>query len=637
MTKWQAVSSPSHQKRRESWPQRARTCFRYAYLLAVLLLLVYPFTRSAFRDNDQGAFLRGGWELAHDKASFWHGLAYNYDKQWGTYLLLDVVYRCLPRLDPVFAGNLAQVVLISCAWLSLGVRTGRNRSAPFVLLLPVVASPALILYAPYLGTAWLSLAFLLIAFFLVGSRASKWSLAGALVSLAAAAACRADVLLATPALLLTQSSRSSLAGLIKRRTTWFFAAAAVLPIAFGKWIDANPAPNTNPLGFELKPYLALLLFGLTPACLLLMAWVEAVHLRMAFKKPRFLTYYGLTALALVAPIAFYSLQLYTIRYFFLTVACLLFSASSRRAAALYRAQRTLWRPGSIYGVTGLVLLTLAPWLVGIKMATLWRVQLTISQPTRLPTGDGHYPLGAYLAFEKQVLFDDHFQIDHNQKIWLTARSVAYKACSDGTVPLLWSPMVNYLAFAAALEGEEPRTLRTVDDHCDAVYADLRSLSRSVDNDDAQAERIFGRDVRVVSNRFDLGQPILVITSNGKTSSEGRTFLALRSVFKGRETEMHLNDKAGAALTADLNSEVDTVDFSLNGECQAKVPPGWSRLPVLSPPLTLDIWKGPAVHFPTLTSLTCTGQVTGWAKSVVPTFMRVSHDFAVQAYGHPIKK
>ncbi|MDQ2712301.1 MAG: hypothetical protein M3Y24_08750, partial [Acidobacteriota bacterium] len=190
----------------------------------VLCLLVCPFVSAVFRDNDQAAILSGSWQIAHRQASFLHATFYNFDKQWGTFLALSALYRLLPRVDPVLAANAALVFVASLAWLSLGIRMGRTRNPPLALVLPILLSPVLILYMPFLGTGWFSLAFLLLAFFFLGNVKSKTSQFIGLLFVVVAAACRADVVLSIPALVLSQSSRTGFLSLLRRPFLWLAGA-----------------------------------------------------------------------------------------------------------------------------------------------------------------------------------------------------------------------------------------------------------------------------------------------------------------------------------------------------------------------------------------------------------------------------
>ena len=118
---------------------------------------------------------------------------------------------------------------------------------------------------------------------------------------------------------------------------------------------------------------------------------------------------------------------------------------------------TRWRP-LIVGGAGLIAASAAgPWIVGLHAPTLSDIRPTLTSPTLIPTSDGRIPMGAYLGFAVE-LASDHFLVDHNQKIWLAARSTQYRTCDDGTVPLLGTGMVNYLELAVRVAGQSPRIL-----------------------------------------------------------------------------------------------------------------------------------------------------------------------------------
>ena len=242
------------------------------------MLLVFPFVGAIFRDNDQATILGGAWQIAHHQASFLRATFYNFDKQWGVFLALSWLFRLFPRADPVLAANVLITVVASLAWLSLGLRTGRTLNAPVPLLMPVLLSPVLVLYIPYLGTGWFSLAFLLLSFFFLGNFTSRASQAIGLILLATAAACRGDVVLAVPALALSQMSRNRPGNLLRRPLLWLIAGAAIVPVLAGKLMAGAAIADTNPLSFDVRSYFGFLLFGLTPALILLLLLSVALFL-----------------------------------------------------------------------------------------------------------------------------------------------------------------------------------------------------------------------------------------------------------------------------------------------------------------------------------------------------------------------
>ena len=441
-------------------PIRSRVSLPVLLLQAlVLLMLVFPFVSATFRDNDQATILSAAWQLARHQAGFFHAAFYNFDKQWGTYLAVATLFRLFPRIDPVLAANVMLTVVASLAWLSLGIRTGRSRRAPVFLLLPVLLSPVLILYIPFLGSGWLSLAFLLLSFFFFGTVSSRISTCAGLIFLAAASACRVDVVLAFPALILSTMSRARVATLLRRPMTWLLILAVFAPVIAGKWMVGVHTVDLNPFSFDSRSYFGFLIFGLTPAVLVLLGFLLSAFLQLAFRKPRFGVFYLGLAVAPLIPLAFYSPQLYGLRYLFLPLASILFVASSRPAVAVYKA--TFWRSGVRFRwvPAGLCALTIIPWLLGMNVPSLTSSRLTVTNPMRFPTGDGVFPMGAYLAFQWQVLFRDHMKIDHNQKIWLAARSASYESCRNGAVPFLITPMSDFIELAIRLQNKTPGAAR----------------------------------------------------------------------------------------------------------------------------------------------------------------------------------
>ncbi len=552
----------------------------------VLILLVYPFVGAIFRDNDQATILGGAWQIAHYQASFLHATFYNFDKQWGVFLALSWLFRLFPLADPVLAANLLITVVASLAWLSLGVRTGRTRNAPVPLLMPVLLSPVLVLYIPYFGTGWFSLAFLLLSFFFLGNFTSRSSQAIGLILLAAAAACRGDVVLAAPALALSQTSRKRPGNLLRSPLLWLIAGAATFPVLAGKLMAASAIPDTNPLSFDARSYFGFLLFGLTPAMLILLLLSIAVFISAAMRKLRFWFFYLCLAVSPLIPLGFYSMQLYTLRYLFLTIACILFLVASRRSLALYHAsfrkypQRAPWLAAVLTGVT------VAPWLVGFNVPLLNRPRLTFADPTRFPTGDGKFPMGAYLGFESQILFHDHLQIDHNQKIWSAARSVNYQACGDGTVPFLITPMSNFIEFAIRRQNKRPLAIDYMaESPCGTAYVDVRSVIRGyrpVPRDGA----MFQEDISFVSST-DNGEIIARIDSKGSQTDEARTLEKLRKTLGEREVEIF----TGATLHKPEEPGLHYAVFSQQ-VCDKHAP----------------------------VEAICTDGLTGWARTTLPEYM-----------------
>ena len=610
-----------------------------AYLAVSLAVLVYPFTSSTFRDNDQAAILSGAWQIAHHQVAAWHAWFYNYDKQWGTFVILSWMYRLLPRWDPVFVGNLMLVIVMSVAWITLAFRTGRNRRAPIILLLPVLLSPALILYAPFLGTSWFSLAFFLLAFYFAGLY-KRWSIGVAAALIFVAAACRGDVVLAIPAFVLSQLARTRFLRLLRRPYAWIMVVAAIAPVYIGKLIDIHPSADHNPLGFDWRGYLGVLVFGLTPAMLALVFWIVASYGNLVFRHKRFRSsinraqrhkpavrfFYGATAIAPLIPLAFYTPQLYTIRYFFLTIACALFIGSSRRSAVIYRSQQARYGSRARIGAAALAFVAIAPWFIGLNLRWLWHPDFTFTNPTRFPTGDGHFPMGAYLGFDREVLMDDQFRIDHNQRIWLAAESVPYETCGDGTVPIEFTPMTNYLELAVRLQKKTPKIVSDLHDSpCGILFIDSRSLTRELVTDSRDAQKLLSQKVTIVSQSSNTGQPILRIAESDHPSPDAKLFTDIRRIFRGKDFEIYFDGhrKGPAHFTIKTDPTSRYVFFSDSGSCRVTVDGRSSpRLQRLDTGMLQAYWQ----DFPSGSShrldAVCTGEPSGWARTVLPEYMGI---------------
>jgi len=571
--------------------------------IGILIFLVWPFVSATFRDNDQATILDSSWQWAHRATPFLHATFYNFDKQWGVFLALGLLFRCFPHADPVLAANLLTAAIASVAWIGLGISLRRS-TLPLPLLLPVLLSPVLILYMPYLGTGWFSLAFLLLAFLLLRSGHSTGARWMALLLLAAAAACRGDVVLAVPALALSLMPRSRSFGFLRRPVLWFLLAAAIVPVLVGKWIAGTTIPDSNPLSFDIRPFVGFLLFGLTPALLVLIAVTMAAFLTVSFSRPRYRIFYWAVALSPFIPLAFYSAQLYTLRYLFLTVACALFTVTSPRASALYQ------RPSTPLWSVLLTTLTVAPWFIGLQLPVLRHPRLTVTNPTLFPTGDGKFPMGAYLGFAWRVFFRDHQQIDHNQGIWLAASSVDYRTCSDSTVPFLITPMSNFLEFAIRLQHKRPRPIDYLGESpCGLAYVDARSIVRGyrpVPRDGA----FFDKEMRFVSSPEN-GQLIVQVDALAPQTSTSLLMADLSAALAKRDVEIVRTPRAQIPLQPGLHY-VLFAEPSCSALLNARLLPHSTMIRAQ----WLQADRFSIAEFQT----SCSGSLSGWARTVLPPYL-----------------
>ncbi len=577
-----------------------------ALQICTLLLLVFPFVSSTFRDNDQATLLGSGWQLAHHQTSFLHATFYNFDKQWLSFLALSWLFRLFPHADPVLAANVLVTSVASLAWISLGIHTGRTRRLPWPLLLPVLLSPVLILYMPFLGTGWLSLALLLLAFFFLGKMSSPVSQLLGVVLVAVAASFRGDVVLAVPALTFSLLSRARFQELARRPLLWSLLVGAILPVLLGKLMAGATIEDSNPISFDLVAVSGFLLFGFTPALFVLLFAGCAYFASIARRKHRFRLFYLALALAPFIPLAFYSTQLYTLRYLFLTIASVLFVVSSRRSLPIYRSLKRRRLVGN-----ALIGLAILPWIVGLRLPLLSQPLLTFSRPTRFPTGDGRFPMGAYLGFAGQVLLDDHLAIDHNQKIWLAARSVRYDTCPDGSVPFLITPMSNFIEFAIRLQNKAPRGIDYLaESACGMAYVDARSILRGYRP--VPRDRAFFHDQLRFVSQTDNGQLIVRVDSQTGQTDEASALEQVRARLGQRDIELFIDPQANIPLEPGLQYAV----FSAK-PCHVSI---------AGQPLSIDkeiiqsSWKGTRSQNGAFAKIDCPGKLAGWARTVLPPYI-----------------
>jgi hypothetical protein len=414
--------------------------------------------------------------------------------------------------------------------------------------------------------------------------------------------------------------------LLQTPYAWIMAAAAIAPVIIGKVIDIRPSSNVNPLQFTWRGYMAVLVFGLTPAMLLLLAWILGSYGRLTMRNSRFPFFYGATAIAPFIPLAFYTPYLDTIRYFFLTIAAVLFIASSRRSMVVYRAQRARYGSRARFAAAALAVIAVAPWFIGLNLRWLWHPGITFSGATRFPTGDGHFPMGAYLSFDREVLFEDHFRIDHNQRIWLAAESVSYETCSDGTVPIEFTPMMNYLELAVRLQKKTPRIVFNLHQSpCGLLFIDSRSLTRELVTNNREAIKLLSQKVTVVSEEANTGQQILRISESNHPSPDGELFTDIRQIFRGRDFEIYFNSgpKQPSNFAIQTNPTSRYVFFSDGGSCSVTVdgkPP--ARVEPLRTGMLRAFWQETPAGISRKLEATCSGKPSGWARTVLPAYMGI---------------
>jgi hypothetical protein len=166
------------------------------FQLVLLLLFVSPAVQSVARDNDQASLVTGAMQISRHQISPLRDGLYLFDKQYGTHFLLAFAFKLFPGFDPITLGNAILVLLYgtgSTVAFYAAEKSGFSRRMGVMLCL----IPSLILYAPFLGTSQLSLAFLLLSYPLLMSRLGAKFYAG-LLMLALAMTMRVDAAFCVP-------------------------------------------------------------------------------------------------------------------------------------------------------------------------------------------------------------------------------------------------------------------------------------------------------------------------------------------------------------------------------------------------------------------------------------------------------
>lgn len=466
-----------------------RTNSILVWLIALVLAGVSLWSTSGFlRKNDQATILAGAHDWARGERQAWSHY-YQFDKTYVTYAYSAAALKLNRALnEPVDPVTLANLAVASAFWLALFVFIGRYRSRldPLVLC-AVLTAPAILLNTQYVNSSTLSSAFLLLAL----AALPRMGLSALCVLLAVGA--RADVVLLLPLLcwLVTpfplfgkwagkfsrrlEKGAQNVPTIGKAGSSGFqrlengvglplaLIGAGVAALALGRVWSDGAGTVLDPF-FQWQMAAGYWVFGFGAAGLYWLAAVWGVGRRGA---PRFWALPG--ALAVALPVLFFLPQLHAPRYFWRGAEAVLMVAVLLPGATAIRHQ---WLRGLLWGAA------LVPLVVGIQLPSLTSPQLTVSAPTVFPSGDGHYPMGAYASFLARFHDAADSPIDHNQRVWQAVKAASLEPAEHGRVRVLVTPMYGYFLLATSLDGlsVERDSLKAFADH--AFYLDSRTVSRA---------------------------------------------------------------------------------------------------------------------------------------------------------------
>jgi hypothetical protein len=441
--------------------------------LALGALTLGPF----MRETDQAWLLDGGMAIAKGHPQIARA-EFNFDKQFVSYFLPSLLDRCLPR--PFVADTLvlaANIFGFAFFWGALWLLLARSaHRLSFAVVLPVLLTPAFLLYSPFYASAFTSAAFVfLLATYLDRPRWNLFSRTGIFVLAFLAVGARADAMFLMPLLAMLHSPRRSFSSAFFSPNTWLLATGGLTAFFLGRAMFLDRSLDIAPGTLHLKQYLGYVAFGLGATLLLLLAGLHAVFQARRLAPRR--TWIIFLGLGLALPMAYYSLQMLSPRHCVVGATSVAVFACAPRGRALFQSYfRTRFSGGGLKLI--FVAAAVVPMLIGVNLTDLHHPKIAFLQPTLLPSAAGVAPAGGYLGFLISVKIQKGF-LDHNQAVWTAARDTKYQADASGTVPFLWTPMESYLKFSIRLQNEVPRrhNLDAVIAQTASVYCESRSLMR----------------------------------------------------------------------------------------------------------------------------------------------------------------
>lgn len=489
---------------------------RIAILLGSVLLIAAAslWSTSGFlRKNDQATILAGAIDWSRGDRQAWSRY-YQFDKTYVLYAYTATVLKINRALDqPTDTVRLANRAVALAFWVALFVFVWRYRQ-PLdpLLVIAVLLSPAILLNTQYVNSSTLSSALLLLSLATVRSR---WGIVFFFLAVGA----RADALLLLPLygwLLLTfpvsndwknrpksfqrlekMAEKFPMIGKTQKissndwKIVFALALAGLAAFAVGRIWAGGGGTDLDPF-FNLRVALGYIVFGFGGATLVFL-WVLGRWVRRELELAIWWRVLG--ALAFALPVLFFLPQLHAPRYFWRAgEAILMVAVLAPTLGAL--------RPLVVRVVVALAVL--APVLVGVQMPVLGQPRLTLSAPTLFPSGDGHYPMGAYASFLAQFRAAERVPIDHNQRVWWAARATQFTANVSGRFPIVTTPMFGYLMLSGSLQGLIGEARPYAQMEGPTPYVDSRTLSRADVKFGAAGwlQDVLEEPIEVVSPEFD---------------------------------------------------------------------------------------------------------------------------------------
>lgn len=534
---------------------------RSLFVIVILVAAASLWSTSGFmRKNDQATILAGAYDWARGDRQEWSRY-YQFDKTYVLYAYnaawLRVHRSLFPEANPVKIANRATAAAF---WLALGVFVGRYRQRldPLILL-SVLLAPAILLNTQYVNSSTLSSAFLLLSLAALpagtdtaGGAKRPWA-AAAFLFLAVGS--RADIVLLLPLYLWlitpfpltgkwvsfcfhrvekTEQNFPLSGKMLKNfsiewKTQIALGFSAILALVLGRlWTSAGT--TLDPF-FQWKMAAGYIAFGFGAASLVYM--MGGLKLLGGDRQGSVgsgdrqgageLVWRELGFLSFLIPVLFFLPQLHAPRYFWRGCEAILMLAAL--SPTVWRIQSRGWR-------VCVCAATLVPFFIGLSMPEWGKPRPTPASPTVFPSGDGHYPMGAYASFLWRFRQAETEPIDHNQRVWWAAQSAAFEPDESGSIRVLASPMGGYLFLAASLQGLTAQQRGWEDLRGQTFYLDSRTLARSdVKFRQTGLFELLDGPLEIVSAEFD---GIAILRTGSGDGQWGERAKLLNRLFAGNE-------------------------------------------------------------------------------------------------------
>ncbi|MCB1098072.1 MAG: hypothetical protein KDN22_21045 [Verrucomicrobiae bacterium] len=415
------------------------------------------------RESDQASLVAGAYALVSGQADFSSPGFYIYDKQFGSYWFLSLVIEVARGVLGLAVDDPFTVLTITNAGACLFFLSGivamlwniRARGVICIAVISVLLGPVLLFSAPLASSNIISAGAVGWLVVLIRSHYVNTWVSGIILGLLGwlAVSCRVDAVLLIPAIVWCLSPRPTFRGFLCWRQGWILAASGFLAIVMGRSLTERASGSFYDFFFFPKIFAAYLTFGLgVGGLLLLLTFIWRMVREASFGKARRRVTYGIGVLVLLMPFSIYAPQFFTPRHLLTTAMGLLIVVSSSRGAALLitlaSGQRRL-------ACTMLLVSTLVPMVVGVRMLDATRPSVVLLDPTLFPTTDGLWPMGSYGSFLFKLRNAKECPFDHNQRVWNAVATVEFPSTEDGVVPIYRTPMSAYLGLGAVLQGKYP--------------------------------------------------------------------------------------------------------------------------------------------------------------------------------------